>query len=68
MEQHDLDITIGTDGNVRVHVKGVKGSACEEYVKLIGSILNSEGEVTRTNEFYEPPTSVAIRLENAEER
>jgi len=68
MEQHELDITIGTDGKVRVHVQGAKGPACMDYVKMLGSILNSEGELTHTSEFYEPPTGVAIHLKNTDGR
>jgi hypothetical protein len=67
MEQHELDITIGLDGKVSVHVKGAKGPACMEYVKMLSQILNSEGEVTNTSEFYEPPTGVAIHLKDTEE-
>ncbi|MHC4201106.1 MAG: DUF2997 domain-containing protein [Planctomycetota bacterium] len=68
METHEFDIAIGPDGKVQVHVKGVKGAACEEYVKLFERILNSQGEATHTNEYYEPPTGVAIDLENEAER
>jgi hypothetical protein len=63
METHELDISIQPDGKVKVHIKGVKGKACEEYVKLLEQILDTKGNVEHTNEFYEPPTGVGIHIE-----
>jgi len=68
VETHEFDISIGKDGKVRVHVKGVKGAACEEYVKLFERILNAEGTVEHTSEYYEPPTGVEIHVENEDAR
>ena len=63
MEPHEFDISIQPDGKVQVHIKGVKGQACEEYVKLFQQILSAEGQVEHTSEYYEPPTNVAIHIE-----
>ena len=68
METHELEISIGPDGKVRAHIKGVKGAACEEYVKLLEKILNSQGtDVEHTAEYYEPPTGVEIHIEHKTE-
>ena len=58
MKMHELEVTIGTDGTVRVHVQGLKGPACEEYVAFFERILSAEAEVERTSEYYTPPGEV----------
>lgn len=51
---HDLEITVGLDGQVSVKVKGVKGPACS---KIMGDVRKALGlEVvtdSSTGEFYE---------------
>ena len=63
MECHEFDIEIRPNGEVRVHIHGVKGPGCTEYVKLFEQILHSEGETELTSEYYEPPTGVEIHIE-----
>ncbi len=63
METHELDIAIQPDGKVQVHIKGVKGPGCEEYVKLFEQLLAARGEIEHTTEYYEPPTDVKTHLE-----
>ncbi len=63
METHEFDIDILPDGRVKVHIKGAKGAACMDYVKLFEQALGSAAEVERTSEYYEPPSNVRIRLE-----
>ena len=64
MEKHEFDISVNTDGTVRIHVMGAKGPVCERYVDLFQNILRGEVEVERTAEYYEPPSGVEINLEN----
>ena len=63
METHEIEIEVRPDGTVRAHVRGAKGTGCLEYAKLLEQLLGTKGEVQHTSEFYEEPTSVAIRLE-----
>ncbi len=63
MESHEFDIDILPDGRVKVHIKGVKGAACMDYVKLFEQVVGSAAEVERTSEYYEPPSNVEIHLE-----
>jgi len=63
METHELDIVIGPDGKMQVHVQGAKGPACMEYVKLLETMMGATGEVTQTSEYYEPATGVEVRLD-----
>ncbi|MBN1257187.1 MAG: DUF2997 domain-containing protein [Planctomycetes bacterium] len=63
MEKHELDITISPNGEVKVHIKGVKGPACLEYAKIFEKILGEASDVEHTHEYYEPPTEVEIQVE-----
>lgn len=58
-QRHELEIEIGTDGSVQVHVKGAKGKKCLDYVQLFAAM----GEVRDqelTSEYYEPETPVGV--------
>ena len=67
MEAHEFDIAITPQGEVKVHIKGVKGQACLEYVKLFEQLMTEATEVQHTAEFYEPPTGVAVHVEQKDE-
>ncbi len=64
MECHELEIEVRPDGDVRLHIRGAKGHACMDYVKLLETLLASQAkEVEHTAEFYEAPTGVQIRVD-----
>ena len=63
MESHELDIEIRPNGTVSVHVKGVKGEACDAYARFFEELLHHDAERERTAEFYEPPTGVEIHIQ-----
>ncbi len=63
METHELEIEITPGGEIKVHVKGVKGPACMEYAELLEEILGVSGTRERTSEYYEAPTGVEIHVE-----
>ncbi|MFI4911477.1 MAG: DUF2997 domain-containing protein [Sedimentisphaeraceae bacterium JB056] len=54
MAQHDIEIKIGKDGKVKVHVKGAKGKACLEYAQWLQSIIGNLEDQKLTSEYYEP--------------
>jgi hypothetical protein len=54
MAQHDVEITISKTGEVKVHLKGVKGKACLEYVKWLQQAVGKVKSQTLTSEYYEP--------------
>ena len=54
MAQHDVEITISRNGEVKVHVKGVKGKGCLEYVKWLQQVVGKVKSQTLTSEYYEP--------------
>ena len=39
MAEHNIEIEISKTGEVKVHVKGVKGPGCLEYGKLLAEIV-----------------------------
>lgn len=63
METHELEIEISPAGEVKVHVKGVKGPGCMQYAELVEEILGVRGNRERTSEYYESPTGVEIHVE-----
>ncbi len=62
MAQHDLEITISKTGEVRVHVKGVKGKACMAYAEWLAKAIGQVKERQLTSEYYEPETKARIDL------
>ncbi len=62
MAQHDIEITIGKDGKVKVHVKGAKGKACLEYAKWLESIIGRVDEQKLTSEYYEEEQTAHLKL------
>jgi len=62
MAQHDFEITITKTGEVKVHVKGVKGKACLDYVKWFQQVVGSVKSQTLTSEYYEPDAKSRIDL------
>ena len=62
MAQHEVEITISKTGEVKVHVKGVKGKGCLEYAKWLSSIIGRVKDQKFTSEYYEPETKTKINL------
>jgi len=62
MAQHDVEITISRNGDVKVHVKGAKGKACMEYAKWLTRVIGRVKDQQMTSEFYEPETRTRIDL------
>lgn len=53
MELETLEIEIGPDGDVRVHVKGRKGPRCMDYKDVFKEILGPIKSTQTTDEYYE---------------
>jgi hypothetical protein len=62
MAQHDVEITISGTGEVKVHVKGVKGKGCVEYAKWLTRVVGKVKDEQLTSEYYEPETKARIEL------
>ena len=64
MEQHDIEIEIAANGEVKVHVKGVKGPRCMSYVEFLSEVVGPVKQKQLTHEYYEPDSKVRIDLED----
>jgi len=63
MPQREFDITIGKTGEVELHIKGYKGRACHEAVKMFEKIVGEMKSQRETSEFYEPEEQVQFNIE-----
>ena len=63
MPREELEIEIGPDGQVQVHVKGLKGKKCLEYKKVFSELLGPVKETKLTDEYYEEEVQVKTRKE-----
>jgi hypothetical protein len=62
MVQHEVEITISKSGEVKVHVKGVKGKRCLEYAEWLAEVVGKVKGRQLTSEYYEPDTKARIEL------
>ena len=61
MERQEIEIEIGPTGKVEYHIRGIKGSACDQIsaaLEQLGKVEASE----RTSEYYEQEPDVHISL------
>lgn len=63
MPEREFEITIDKTGEVQLHVKGFKGRACLEVVKLFEQMVGEMKSQQTTSEFYEPEERVQYRLD-----
>ena len=63
MPQREFEITIAPDGGVELHVKGYKGKACLEVMKMFEQVVGELRSRTETSEFYEPDEQVQFNIE-----
>ena len=63
MAQRELEIVIGADGNVQVHVQGYKGKSCLEAARFLEELIGRTESRQLTSEYYEPDEEVRFRLE-----
>lgn len=45
MDVQEIEVTIGKDGKIQVHVRGVKGEACLDITRALESALGGEVEL-----------------------
>lgn len=63
MAQHEVEISISKTGEVKVHVKGVKGKACLAYSEWLSKLIGKVKDQQHTSEYYEPDTKARINLQ-----
>ena len=62
MAQHDIEIIIEKNGQVKIHIKGVKGKGCMEYAKWLTDIIGKVQDQTLTSEYYEPEEKARVEI------
>ena len=62
MEQQEFDIEIRKDGEVKVHLKGIKGQKCMRYAELFEKMVGPIKEKEFTAEYYEPEVHTDIDI------
>jgi hypothetical protein len=64
MTMQELEITIGNDGRVLVHARGVKGDACLALTKKLEEAVGEVQERSFSSEYYEEPVEVSHYQKN----
>jgi hypothetical protein len=54
MPEHEFDLTIGKNGDVELRVKGFKGRACFDALKVFEQLVGEMKLQQQSSEFYEP--------------
>jgi acylphosphatase len=54
MGMKEIEIIIDKNGEVRVHVMGIKGASCLEFTKWLEQALGPTIQQQFTGEYYEP--------------
>ncbi|MHC5074249.1 MAG: DUF2997 domain-containing protein [Planctomycetota bacterium] len=62
MPQHEVEIVVSKDGQVKVHIKGAKGKACMAYAKWLTQLIGKVDEQQLTSEYYEPEIKSKIDI------
>lgn len=56
-----VEVTIGPDGEVKVHVLGVSGPSCMKLTQALEQELGTVERTVKTGEYYQTPTSQSQR-------
>jgi hypothetical protein len=58
--KEELEITISPEGQIKVHIKGIKGKKCSDLMKKLEKELGFISEQKYTSEYYEQEDSTQI--------
>ena len=64
MEQQEFEIEIKKNGEVKVHIKGIKGAKCMKYTEFFQNMIGPVKEEEFTAEYYEPEVHNGINVSN----
>ena len=51
MDEHNIEVEIAKNGQVLVHIKGVKGAQCLRYVEFISAAVGPVSQRRLTQEY-----------------
>jgi hypothetical protein len=60
----ELEISISPDGTLELHIKGVKGKACQKTAELFKKIVGPQKSQKLTGEYYEAESHVTRDIRN----
>ena len=52
-EKHELELFISEDGELKVHIKGIKGPGCVKILDNLAKELGTQKGRNLTSEYYE---------------
>jgi hypothetical protein len=52
-DKHEIELFISEEGELKVHIKGVKGPGCLKILESLAQQIGTEKERTLTSEYYE---------------
>ena len=61
-EKQEMEIEITSEGETKVHVKGIKGKGCMQFVDVFKKILGEVKNIKKTSEFYEPDAHIKTEI------
>lgn len=56
-KSQEIELFIDEDGELKVHIKGIKGKRCLSELESLASALGEEKNRELTSEYYEQPVS-----------
>lgn len=55
--KHEIELFISDDGELKVHIKGMKGPGCLRVLDSLAKDLGKVEDKQLTSEYYESPTT-----------
>lgn len=57
-EKQEIEVFISEEGEVKFHIKGIKGNKCVDIAKDMGKNLGEIKDLTLTSEYYETEKAI----------
>jgi len=64
-EKHEIELFISEDGELKVHIKGIKGPGCAKILDSLAKEIGTEKNRELTSEYYETDKTNNINRTNA---
>jgi len=61
-EKQEMEITIGRDGKVEIHVQGVDGKSCMDLTKELEEALGVVTSREKTGEYFKEDSGQTVRI------
>jgi len=61
--KQEMEISIGKNGEVQIHVQGVDGPSCLEFSKFLEDSLGMAVKTEKTSEYYKEEQKADVRVD-----